>query len=421
MLFQLGYTILVWVLSYLCYYSFILLYAIVTYLTYVSVYLVWRYFNVIHSSRIKPSGKKVVMISGSSSGMGLALAKHIYKQGFSVIATYHESKNSGFRELEILCHESNSRPSEHEISNGQKTNHSNKARIFLIQLDVRSHESIGKASEEVDRILDDNRLDFHCLINCAGMCPDGPSEWTSPNILRMVVETNLLGPILMCRAFSSKIIKYKGRVINISSGLHMIPFSSWPGYTCTKSGLTRFSEAFNFSIRRYGASCIAAMPGACFGATELAFKKAKYNDQSKAELSQDETQLHRHSIERYDKLINNLLEKVFLENGRNPDEIARQYGIKIPQSVKSPLGSTKRSSGRKISDKFTKILSNGSDFEISQQLLRVFDYGIQAKKPYTHIYPGNFTYSHFFGPLTNFVPQSIFTVIGLLIFERIIS
>lgn len=387
---------------------------IITWISYVSVYLMYRYIRVKLTDYHQPDGRKVIMVTGASSGAGLALARHFYRKGFTVIATYRTTTQPGLKDLKEMS-------DENSASDISKV----KPHMFLIHMDVRSKDSIKKASEEVDDILDTYNLEYYCLINNAGVSPDGPLEWTSRDSLYQVLETNVVGLIMVTREFVKKIVENKGRIINVSSGLHMIPFRSWPGYTCTKSAVTRFSESLDVSLRRYGAACCCAMPGVCLSATNLVYLKAKNREKSKSELTNEELKLYSSSIDNYSNVIFNLVKKVLEQSGRDPEEVSKQHGITIPSSVLKNLKviekqTTDEEVNTRFIDRITRYIAGGTQAEISKDFIRTYDYAVLSKNPYTHVYPGSPTYANFFGPMTNFAPPEIFRYIGLLVFENMI-
>lgn len=359
----------------------------------------------------KASSRKAILITGSSSGLGLELVKHYYKLGFSVIGTHRSSSSTDSSEIEKLVKKSA------EASDGS----SRKARVYLLDLDVRSRESISHANLEVEQILQENKLELYGLINNAGVSVDGPAEWTSPDAIQLTLDTNILGTALVTRQFISKIIKSKGRVINLSSGLHPIPFSSWPVYTSSKSAITRYSESLDMSLRQQGAACCCAMPGVCLSATDLIYKKYKQSERSKSELNNEELSLYSNSIKSYTSSLNRLLGKTFEINGRNMVEIMKKHDISIPKSVLDAVEEKRKEGETKLLDKLVVLAAGGAQGKVTEYFFSAFDEAMLAENPRSHVYPGSFVYTNYIGPWMDLLPHEVLYRIGLFVFNTAIS
>ncbi len=104
----------------------------------------------------------------------------------------------------------------------------------------------------VARVLDTfGRLDI--LVNNAGINIRGPIEQLSEARLGPVVDTNLKGPWLCCRAVAEPMKRQKwGRVINVSSMLGEISLPGRTPYASSKGGLTLLTKtlALEWAARR---------------------------------------------------------------------------------------------------------------------------------------------------------------------------
>jgi NAD(P)-dependent dehydrogenase (short-subunit alcohol dehydrogenase family) len=104
------------------------------------------------------------------------------------------------------------------------------------------------------------RLDI--LVNNAGINIRGPIEQLTEEDWDQVLDTNLKGPWLCCRAASGPMRKQKwGRVINVSSMLGEIALPGRTPYASSKGGLTLLTKTLALEWARDGINVNALCPG----------------------------------------------------------------------------------------------------------------------------------------------------------------
>jgi 3-oxoacyl-[acyl-carrier protein] reductase len=170
--------------------------------------------------------KKVALVTGSSRGIGRAIALEFANQGYNLVINYKQNQAQA---EEVL---------EQAKSAG--------AQGIIVQADV----SDSKAAQElVDRSVEEfGKLDV--LVNNAGINKDqlilrmSDDEWTK------VIDTNLSAAFYCSRAALKTMIRKRyGRIINISSVVGLSGNAGQTHYSAAKSGLLGLS----FSIaREYG-------------------------------------------------------------------------------------------------------------------------------------------------------------------------
>lgn len=198
----------------------------------------------------KVSSSEAILITGATSGIGLAISKHLYKLGYSIIACYYDSNEPGYAELESLSSSSSS----------SSINDNNK-QMILIKMDVRREDSIRAAHDECSSILIKHKLKLYSIINNAGLGLLQPFAWIERRKLISIIETNLLGSLLVTRQFLSTLIESKGRIINVSSGLAFVPGPTYASYGLTKSALVYFNRCINMELNsNYGIRSIVIAP-----------------------------------------------------------------------------------------------------------------------------------------------------------------
>jgi NAD(P)-dependent dehydrogenase (short-subunit alcohol dehydrogenase family) len=165
--------------------------------------------------------QKVALVTGVSSGIGLATATRLLEEGFHTFGTIRET----------------SRVSQVPSS------------LELIRLDVRDEESVHAGVQAVlDRA---GRLD--ALINSAGSVVFGSLEETSIDEAKELFETNFFGVLRLCQAVLPIMRRQNsGRIVNISSVLGFLPAPYMGIYAATKHAVEGYSESLDHEVRQFG-------------------------------------------------------------------------------------------------------------------------------------------------------------------------
>ncbi len=173
--------------------------------------------------------RKIVLITGGSSGIGKAIGIHLTSKGFSVYGTTRNlQKHPDFKTFELL------------------------------ELDVRNPISIEGAVAKI--ISKEGRLDV--LINNAGIGITGPIEETPHEEILKSFDTNFHGPIHMIKAVLPQMREQKsGLIINITSiaGYMGLPFRGI--YSASKGALALATEAIRMEIKTFGIEMTTLAPG----------------------------------------------------------------------------------------------------------------------------------------------------------------
>jgi NAD(P)-dependent dehydrogenase (short-subunit alcohol dehydrogenase family) len=172
---------------------------------------------------------QVVLITGASSGIGLATAELMARRGWHVAATARDVSA-----LEELPH------------------------VAAFPLDVTSETSMTSAVADV--VSRFGGIDV--LVNNAGYGVFGPLEGTPSEEVERQLRTNLLGSIAMIRHVMP-IMRAAGRgtIVNVSSigGRTAAPFASL--YHASKFAIEGFSESFRYEAALHGIRVKLVEPG----------------------------------------------------------------------------------------------------------------------------------------------------------------
>ena len=172
--------------------------------------------------------KKVILVTGASSGIGLASATALHETGHIVYGT---SRNPA-----------------------KKTN----VPFKLIELDVTDDASAKAAVDQV--IKAEGKIDV--LVNNAGNGVAGPAYAMPVDKAKQQFEVNFFGVVRMCSTVIPQMLKNKsGLVINISSlaGLFGLPYQSM--YVASKYAVEGYSESLRMELRKSGIKIVTINPG----------------------------------------------------------------------------------------------------------------------------------------------------------------
>jgi NAD(P)-dependent dehydrogenase (short-subunit alcohol dehydrogenase family) len=171
--------------------------------------------------------KKVVFITGISSGFGFEIAKQLVKNGHIVYGT-----------IRSKC----------ETPHG----------VHVLEMDLTDSDSIQKAIQSV--IENETVLDV--VINNAGMHSGGPIEDIAEEVYRKHFETNIFGFMQIIQLSLPYLRKSKqATLINISSigGLTGLPFQGI--YSATKFAIEGISQALRTELKPYNVNVVVVNPG----------------------------------------------------------------------------------------------------------------------------------------------------------------
>src|SRR3954454_21840166 len=132
-----------------------------------------------------------IVVTGASTGVGRATALYLDKQGYRVFA--------GVRK------EADAKSLEEEGS----------VRLTPITIDVTEDRSIEAAKEKVQSAVGEDGLVG--LVNNAGVGGGGPIETMDLDVLRNVLEVNLVAQVAVTQAFLPMIREVPGTIVFIAS------------------------------------------------------------------------------------------------------------------------------------------------------------------------------------------------------------
>ncbi len=182
------------------------------------------------------SGKKA-LVTGSSIGMGLAIAEALAGEGIRVFLTAR---------------------SESALQKAKNDLESKGASVGFAAADLADVDQIGKMFESAISFL--GGIDI--LVNNAGLGIKAPVINLSAEDWETMYTVNLRAPFILSKLAAGKMIEQgSGHIINIGSGASQTPIAEFAGYCATKFGLLGFSESMALEVRKFGVKVSIIMPG----------------------------------------------------------------------------------------------------------------------------------------------------------------
>ncbi len=176
---------------------------------------------------------KVALVTGASSGIGLAVARLVVARGGrAALVARTESK---LREVARELGESKAVP---------------------FPLDVQDLAALADLPRRVKAEL--GRLDL--VVNNAGLNHRGPIDRYSPSELAEVITTNLTAPIVLTRA-ALEHVDAGGAIIQVASIAGMVPVPGEATYSASKAGLRAFARAAATDLEGRGVHIGCVCPG----------------------------------------------------------------------------------------------------------------------------------------------------------------
>jgi 3-oxoacyl-[acyl-carrier protein] reductase len=185
----------------------------------------------------KAERNKVVVITGGSRGIGLAMASVFARGGYAVIITGRDPKRL--------------QDAVGALKKGQ-------AEIAAVPCDVRDSTSVEKLFQEIGK----HHSSIDVLINNAGVAHAlAPVDQLPIETWKEVIDTNLTGTFLITRA-ALPMMRAGGTIVNNLSVAAITPFPGMSAYNASKFGALGFTQALREDLRKRGIRVLALLPGA---------------------------------------------------------------------------------------------------------------------------------------------------------------
>jgi NAD(P)-dependent dehydrogenase (short-subunit alcohol dehydrogenase family) len=183
---------------------------------------------------------RAVLITGASRGLGFATARHLYGQGWRVLAAMR-SPDAGIAAL--------------RTATGALEDDD---RLVAVHLDLSDRESIAAAAKTVEELVGaPDAIVHNAGISAAGMVEESPMElWES------MFQTHVLGPVQLTQALLPPMrAAGKGRIVMVSSQGGVRGMPSIAAYSASKGALERWAESMAGEIAPFGLGVTVLVTG----------------------------------------------------------------------------------------------------------------------------------------------------------------
>lgn len=234
------------------------------------------------------SGRRTVLVTGASTGIGRATALELARSGFTVLA--------GVRKPE----------------DGEALQASASGELEPVIIDVTDSASIEAAAAA----LGERSGGLAGLVNNAGIAYTGPLEFVALDDLRHQLEVNLIGHLAVTQAMLPALRNARGRIVNVTSigGLVATPF--FGPYVASKFALEAVSDCLRIELRPWGIETVAIEPGSA--ATEIWDSGQSIADETRGRMGPEAEKLYGAALDQ--------TQRISAQTGARgipPEEVAR--------------------------------------------------------------------------------------------------
>ncbi|MEX0586176.1 MAG: SDR family NAD(P)-dependent oxidoreductase [Pirellulales bacterium] len=182
---------------------------------------------------------KVVLVTGGSRGLGLAIAEAFARHGAAVTILARDAA-----QLERAL-------GELRAAAGAG------ARVASAIADVTRAEQVDAAVQQV--VGRHGRLDV--LVNCAGRSARGAVLETSAEDFRALLELNFLSVVHATQAAAPQLLLARGHVVNIGSLASKVGARYYGAYPATKHALAAYTQQLRLELGPQGLHVLLVCPG----------------------------------------------------------------------------------------------------------------------------------------------------------------
>jgi 3-oxoacyl-[acyl-carrier protein] reductase len=179
---------------------------------------------------------KVAIVTGSSRGIGAAIARALADRGARVVINYAGNKSLA----EKVAREINA----------------NDTKAICVKADVSK-------KEEVKYLFDETIMHFgkaDVLVNNAGVMVNTLIQDTTDEIFEKQININLKGVFYTLREASTRLAD-NGSIINVSSTVTRTIFPTYGVYSATKAAIQQLSRVFAKEVGKRGINVNCVLPG----------------------------------------------------------------------------------------------------------------------------------------------------------------
>jgi NADP-dependent 3-hydroxy acid dehydrogenase YdfG len=182
--------------------------------------------------------KKTILITGATSGFGLAIAHRFAEGGYDLILTGRRNDR-----LEAIC---------------QELEEKYQVRTLALCFDVREKAEVAEAAKSLDG------WEVDILVNNAGLAAGlGPIDEGDLDDWDQMIDTNVKGLLYMTRAIVPKMVERRsGHIINIGSTASKLVYKNGGVYCASKHAVDALSQSMRIDLLQHRIKVTSINPGA---------------------------------------------------------------------------------------------------------------------------------------------------------------
>jgi gluconate 5-dehydrogenase len=180
---------------------------------------------------------RTALVTGSSQGLGLALARGLTQAGAAVVLNGRDEK---------------------KLVAAAETLRGEGARVSVAAFDVTDGAACASAVAKIESEF----APIDIVINNAGIQRRAPLAEMTEEQWRAVIDTNLTSAFLVARAVAPRMItRGSGKIINICSVMIEVSRPTIANYSAAKGGLKMLTRAMAVEWAKHGLQCNGIAPG----------------------------------------------------------------------------------------------------------------------------------------------------------------
>jgi 3-oxoacyl-[acyl-carrier protein] reductase len=184
--------------------------------------------------------KHLALVTGSSSGIGRAVAVRLAKDGYHVLVHFNRNEKGAAETLEAI------------VKAG--------GRGQLLRFDTQNKEEIEKVMTETLAALPEMQLEV--LVNNAGIAKDTLMGIMSDEAFDSVMKTNVYGPFFLMRFCIRKMLRQRsGCVVNMASLSGQTGNAGQVNYAASKAALIAMTKSLAMEVGSRSIRVNAVAPG----------------------------------------------------------------------------------------------------------------------------------------------------------------
>ena len=247
--------------------------------------------------------RRVVLVTGASTGIGLALVRELLKTNMRIVATARESSLPRFGREGLIDNE----------------------RLLIRGLDVTNAVERKRLINEISMMW--NGVDV--LVNNAGLTVRAVMEDISPDEEQKQFDVNYFGPMELARLVIPRMrARRSGHIINVSSVGGMMAMPTMGPYSASKFALEGGSEALYYELKPWGVNVTLFEPGFVHSDS---FRQARITKRCRDSLADDCSTYYQY----YTNMLP-FIERMMKLSPTRPENIARRI-VRTMNSRRPPL------------------------------------------------------------------------------------